>query len=167
MESDTESECGYSSSSSEEDSGSSSDENAQTTFDSAFFRPKANGKGYTSTPQFGSGIRKANDFDAMEARIRSLCDVDDEDGRFWIGKFSGGPHGGYSGIRRRWNSKYKTRGMASAAIIYSTSSQKNAFRAEKILIDRFWSQCANPTKGSDWGPEGKSGPYGVYLMWDD
>ncbi len=45
----------------------------------------------------------ATDFDAMAERIRSLCDVDDD--RFWMGKFSGGAYGGYSGIRTRWNSR--------------------------------------------------------------
>jgi hypothetical protein len=156
----------------ESDSDSDSEEEQFTCrhFDDAFYRPG------THTPRFGGPIRNGKNVSGMIARIEKLCDVYGD--RFWIGKFSNGR----AGIRNRWNTKYKheydpgpkSKGiwnlmaMRSAAIIFETTSETLAYKAEKELIEHFEDQdmLQNPVSGGG-GKKGQSGSYGVYLMWDE
>ena len=94
-----------------------------------------------------------------ESAKRSIAGLTRGGRPFWVGIASRGE----SGVRNRWNQKYKALGMKSIAIIYTTSSDKFRKAMEAELCEFFEGHTDNLVRGGG-GPRGTS-PYAVYVAW--
>ena len=92
---------------------------------------------------------------------RSISGLTRDATAFWIGIASDGE----KGCRRRWNDKYKARGMRKMARVYETSSDDFRKNMEAELID-FYEEHAENETGGGGGGTGKP-PYSVYVVWTD
>ena len=77
----------------------------------------------------------------------------------WIGIASQGE----SGMRGRWNSKYKSLGLKYMAKIYQTTSDSFRKNLEDELVNFYGSNLDNLNAGGGGGFG--SSPYVVYVAW--
>lgn len=77
----------------------------------------------------------------------------------WVGIASNGS----SGMRDRWNAKYKGLGMTSIACVYTTTSDSFRKEMEKSLTS-FYGTLLDNAVGGGGGSSGTA-PYAVYVAW--